>query len=104
MPSYPLGRRVEHDPRSRLFPFTAEAPAKLRTVAHRSYGLPLDQGQLGSCTGNAAAGALNTVPLHRTGGRVLTETQARDLYALATRLDGFEGEWPPTDTGSSGLA
>src|SRR5581483_7719233 len=104
MPSYPLGRRVEHDPRSRLFPFTATAPVKLRTVAHRAYGLPLDQGQLGSCTGNAAVGALNTVPVHHPKDRVLKEPDAVKLYSLATRLDSFEGEYPPDDTGSSGLA
>ena len=101
---YSLGRLVEHDPRSRAYPVLARAPLKLRTVTHRSYGLPLNQGSLGSCTGNAAAGALNTAPLHRNGDRVLREPDAVKLYSAATRLDGFPGEWPPTDSGSSGLA
>lgn len=100
---YPLGRLVEHDERSRAYPVLFSTTV-LKTIAHRSYGLPLDQGNLGSCTGNAAAGALNTAPLHRTAGRVFTERDAIDLYKLATRLDEFDGEYPPDDTGSSGLA
>ncbi len=103
MTPYPLGRRVEHDPRSRNYAFT-QAVAVLKTVSHRSYGLPLDQGNLGSCTGNAAAGALDTVPLHKTGERILREKDAVTLYEAATRLDPWPGSYPPDDTGSSGLA
>lgn len=102
--SYSLGRRVEHDPRSRGFPFVPAAAVPLKTVAHRAYGLPFDQGDLGSCTGNAAAGALNTVPVHKTGSKVLREADAVKLYEAATRLDEFPGAYPPDDTGSSGLA
>lgn len=103
MTPYPLGRRVEHDPRSRNFPSLVTAPV-LKTLAHRSYGLPLDQGNLGSCTGNACAGALNTVPIHHTRERVLKEPDAVKLYSAATVIDGYPGEYPPDDTGSSGLA
>jgi len=99
--TYLLGRIVQHDPRSFGFPAVL-APA-LKTVTHRHYGPALDQGSIGSCTGNAAADALNTVPLRR-GRRLLTEVDAQDLYHQATILDGFPGTWPPTDTGSSGLA
>jgi papain like protease len=101
---YPLGRRVEHDERSRAHPVLAPLAYPLRTLAHRSYGLPLDQIDLGSCTGNAAAGAINTVPCHYTGERVLDEHDAVGLYSLATKLDEFAGTYPPNDTGSSGLA
>ena len=100
MTQYPLGRVVQHDPRSFGFPATLGV---LKTVTHRHYGGVLDQGSTGSCTGNAAADALNTVPL-RNGRRLLTEVDARTLYHEATVLDGFPGTWPPTDTGSSGLA
>lgn len=103
MTPYPLGRRVEHDPRSRDFPVLVTAPV-LRTRAHRSYGLPFDQGNLGSCTGNACAGALNTLPIHRAGEKVLKEPDAVKLYSAATALDEFYGVYPPDDTGSSGLA
>ena len=105
IPGRRLGRNVDHDPRSREYVARMVAQAvKLRTVAHRRYGGPLDQGNLGSCTGNAVAGAINTKPLHKTGGRLLTERDAVDLYELATRLDTFPGTYPPDDTGSSGLA
>jgi hypothetical protein len=98
-----LGRVVEHDPRSFDYP-VLYATTVFKTVAHRSYGLPLDQGDLGSCTGNAAAGAINTVPIHHTGDPVFTERDALRLYGLATQLDSFPGAYPPDDTGSSGLA
>lgn len=100
---FPLGRRVEHDPRSLEFPYEAAA-VPLKTLAHRSYGLPFDQGDLGSCTGNAAAGAINTIPVHYSGEKVLKETDAVSLYELATVFDGYPGTYPPNDTGSSGLA
>ena len=37
-------------------------------------------------------------------GKVLNMQDALDGYSLATKLDPFQGTWPPTDTGSSGLA
>jgi len=101
---YPLGRHVNHDERSRAFPYVPPREVALRTLAHRSYGLPLDQGQLGSCTGNAVAGACNTVPVHATGDPVLTESDAIAIYHIATNLDPFEGSYPPDDTGSDGLS
>ena len=99
-----LGRHVEHDPRSRDFPALVDSAAPLQTVHHRTGGLPLDQGNVGSCTGNACAGALNTQPLHVARGRYLTEVDALALYESATLLDTQPGSYPPTDTGSSGLA
>lgn len=100
-----LGRHIEHDPRSRAFSY--EAPMKtLRTVMHRRRIPILDQGSLGSCTGNAAVGALGTDPIfgklpstHPT----LNEKEAVAVYKAATRLDGVAGVYPPTDTGSTGL-
>lgn len=73
----------------------------------------LDQGDLGSCTGNAGAGALGTDPFYAaTGSAVLPEPDdaqaaerfAIDLYSAATEVDAFAGTYPPDDTGSSGLA
>lgn len=45
----------------------------------------------------------NTVG-NRVMGEVLDMDKAILGYSLATKLDPFEGEWPPEDTGSSGLA
>lgn len=99
----PLGRLVEHDPASRNF----EAPRKagpLQKVAWTRSGSAFDQGQLGSCTGNAMAGVLNTAPFHVKYTRLKTEADAVTLYKRATVIDGFPGAYPPDDTGSSGLA
>jgi hypothetical protein len=41
---------------------------------------------------------------NRVAGEVLDMDCAHAIYSLASSLDPFEGSWPPTDTGSSGLA
>lgn len=73
----------------------------------------LDQGQLGSCTGNAGTGALGTQPFYDAVGRTVlpapgdaaaAEDYAVQLYKDATVVDGYPGIYPPDDTGSSGLA
>jgi hypothetical protein len=100
-----LGRHVEHDPRSREFAVGISVPTtKLKSVHHRRYGGIFNQGNVGSCTGNAMAGALNTAPLHKPKTPDLKEADAVALYSLATRLDSISGTYPPQDTGSSGLA
>ena len=105
IPDKRLGRHVEHDPRSRQHAYGATlAPAALVRVHHRVYGGVLSQGQIGSCTGNATAGAINTAGLHVVGHATLKEPEALGIYELATVLDEFEGSYPPTDTGSSGLS
>ncbi len=78
-----LGRHVEHDPRSRNF----EAPQapQVISVRHQATGLPLDQGQIGSCTANALCGALDSAP-DFAGGALRSETDAVQLYELETRL------------------
>jgi len=100
-----LGRHIEHDPRSRDFAYDVKV-ADLVAVEHKRHGSIFDQGQLGSCTGNAACGAKNTEPLYHSGStHLIPESGAVDIYSLATRLDGMsDGYYPPTDTGSSGLA
>jgi hypothetical protein len=103
VPGKRLGRHVEHDPRSREHAFGVTI-APFKTVHHRRYRGPFDQGDLGSCTGNAAAGAINTSPIHNPRAKLLTEQEAIDLYELATQLDDIPGQYPPDDTGSSGLA
>jgi hypothetical protein len=106
MPKHPLGRIVEHDPRSLYYP--APKTEQPRSAHWRHYGRILDQGQLGSCTGNAMTQWLMTGEAfrgrHHRPGRYLTETEAVRIYSAATKIDGAEGEYPPDDTGSSGLA
>ena len=73
----------------------------------------LDQGNLGSCSGNAGTGALGTQPFYDAAGKSVLpaaadasalEAFAVQLYSDATVVDGYPGTYPPDDTGSSGLA
>jgi hypothetical protein len=99
---YPLGRNVEHDPRSRMFSFTPRAEVPIRTKSWTRYGPVLDQGNVGACTGFAAAHAMNCKPNYVKGEGTLDNLQALGIYSVATALDEFPGTWMPTDTGSSG--
>lgn len=95
----PLGRHLEHDEASRAFP--AERATVLKSAKHKRTRKPFDQGDLGSCTGNAMCGVLVTQPWKHTK---FSENTAVELYELATTLDNVPGAYPPDDTGSSGLA
>ena len=56
-----LGRHVEHDNRSKQFAFLGKRVKPEKKTTHwTSAAAPLDQGELGSCTGNALAQWLNT--------------------------------------------
>lgn len=113
MPTRPaLGRHVEHDPRSLNYAHGVLPTTAIKSVDWTRRAPIFDQKSLGSCTGNAAAGLLCTDSATRTGltsvtldGHVLPidEDLAVRIYSLATHLDQFQGTYPPTDTGSSGL-
>jgi hypothetical protein len=119
-----LGRFVDHDPRSLAYAHGVLPQSALTTTSWTRRIPVLDQGQLGSCTGNAATGLLGTDSAGRMGAvtvtisaagaaashgafqageHVLDEAFAVSLYSLATVLDGAPGQYPPADTGSSGL-
>ncbi|MEV5953720.1 hypothetical protein AB0M11_08075, partial [Streptomyces sp. NPDC051987] len=50
-----LGRHIEHDPRSRAYALSEDLLPSTYTSAVHTVRIPvLDQGSLGSCTGNAA--------------------------------------------------
>ena len=101
--TYVLGRHLEpnHEAASRAYP--AERAPALKTVTWAHHGPILDQGQLGSCTGNATVDVLMTEPIYRSTVQ-LDEASARQVYSQATHLDRYPGAWPPTDTGSNGLS
>lgn len=119
-----LGRHVEHDPRSLAYAHGVLPKSAIKSVEWARRIPILDQGNLGSCTGNAATGVLGTDSAGRTasttvtisaagaaashglfttGEHTLDEDFAVALYSLATILDGVSGKYPPTDTGSTGL-
>jgi hypothetical protein len=93
-----LGRHVLHDPRSREF--QAARASKVISVTHAASGLPLNQGEIGSCTANALCGALDSAPDNKSGN-LYDETKAVQLYELETKLEGEP--YPPNDPGGSGL-
>jgi len=101
-----FGRHVQHDERSRAFAVMIADGYRPQGIEWIRYSPILDQGNLGSCTGNAMAGWLGCSPHVSTPEDALKfdEDYAIRLYSLATRLDEFRGEYPPDDTGSSGLA
>lgn len=110
----PLGRHVEHDSRSLNYLFRSPRHVTIQSVRHQEFSPVIDQGQLGSCTGNAAESAAGCDPVFSVIPDSVTakpgsdagadEQQAIALYHAATVLDGFRGTYPPDDTGSTGLA
>lgn len=98
-----LGRLVEHDEKSRFF--QALKAVTPRSVLWGHHAPVLDQGDRGSCTGNATAQLINTdfFAKSRNHGQYLIESDALKIYELGTKLDDIPGAYPPDDTGSSGL-
>lgn len=103
VPGKRLGRNLNFDERSKGFRAPVEGVelvSKTWERRVRSY----DQGDLGSCTGNATAGMLMTSPYRVWGAPTLKEANAVQIYSIATQIDNYDGSYPPEDTGSSGLA
>ena len=103
VPGKRLGRHVRHDSRNRRYAWqrSGSAPASQMWARH---GDVLDQGNLGSCTGNALVGALECDPVFGSlppAHPALDETLAVAVYSAAEKLDGGAG-YPPEDNGSSG--
>lgn len=118
-----MGRHVNHDPRAAAYALPVRPRSAIQSVHwSRAVGV-FDQGQLGSCTGNAGTGILGTSSVTGSGATSVTispagarashgifaaetygvnEDFAVRLYELATRIDPFPGSYPPTDTGSDG--
>lgn len=107
-----LGRHVRHDSRSLLFRAPTSDLGSLQSIRHEAHIPTLDQGQLGSCTGNASTLCIATGSLWnpRVEARLsvndaeLDEQFAVALYSAATMQDNFDGYYPPVDTGSDGLS
>jgi hypothetical protein len=102
-----LGRYVRHDPRSLAYPVMHASAPKPVAILHERRTPILDQGNLGSCTGNAGTGMLGCEPFFDTTpvrGLSLNEAYAVKLYSDATKADDQPGSYPPMDTGSNGLA
>jgi len=111
-----LGRHLWLDSRSLSYMVENDVQEMARPLANQDWErvlVILDQGTLGSCTGNAGTGALGTQPFYdaigqdvlpKAGDSTAAEEFAVQLYSDATAADGYPGDYPPDDTGSSGLA
>lgn len=99
-----LKRHIHHDSRSRNFAYNTTGGV-ITTVTHNRHIPILDQGNLGSCTGNAGIGAVACDPVYSSAVRkyTLDENGAIQLYSDAEVLDGGPG-YPPEDEGSTGLS
>lgn len=103
----PLGRHVMVDSRSAAYVFRPVATVPVMSTTWTRNAPIFDQGNLGSCTGNAITGALSCAPLWPAlpkGHPTLDEAEAVRLYGLATQLDGYPGSYPPDDSGSDGTS
>jgi hypothetical protein len=111
-----LGRHLWLDARSLSYMVENDGHAMGKGLVSKKWEriIPiLNQGQLGSCTGNAGTGALGTQPFYDKCGHstfaaasdaAALEDFAVSLYSDATAVDPYPGTYKPTDTGSSGLA
>jgi hypothetical protein len=103
-----LNRHVYHDSRSKNFAFNT-AGLSLVNTKHTRHIPVLDQGNVGSCVGNAAIGTLATdtlysnLPTKPKKSYTLDENGALSVYSDCEVLDG-DGPYPPNDYGTYGLS
>lgn len=116
-----LGRIQHHDPRNLNYAHSVLPKSAIKSVTWARHTPILDQGSIGSCTGNALTGALGTDSAGRTAtAQVTVKADSKNIfkastytldenfavmaYELNTRLDDIKGQYKPDDTGSSGPA
>lgn len=107
-----LKRHIHHDSESRRYAFDTSG-LSIVSAKHERRIPVLDQGDLGSCTGNAGIGCLGTDPFYTdvqsepTIRYTFDEDGAVALYGDATKLDDYPGGYYAPgwqDTGSDGLS
>lgn len=100
----PLGRNVYHDSRNLAYRYRRSAPVLVTRLHTRNIPI-LNQGNVGSCTGNGEVGCLGTSPnweaLTTAQQGKMNEAMALAIYSGAETIDG-DGPYPPNDNGSSG--
>lgn len=102
VPGKRLGRHVDTALREAAQPYAGPRKTVASVTWERNIPI-LDQGDVGSCTGNAMTGALGTGLLYAAlpAGITLDEAEALKLYCAAENIDG-DGPYPPNDNGSTG--
>lgn len=103
-PNHRLGRHIQFDERSRGFSVQKLCHTDpIRDCVWVRKKHAFNQGNTGSCTGNAVVGLLVTEPFVPWFSLV-SEVTAMSIYRQATTLDDIPGAYPPEDTGSTILA
>jgi len=109
-----LGRKLQHDPKSREHAFTGAEP-RPRHIRHAMNAPHVDQFYLGGCVGFSGTNWLNTTKAsrnrlnfnsavhHRKTINYLNNNDGIENYHEATVYDPFPGQYPPTDEGSSAI-
>lgn len=107
LPYHPLlGRHIEHHEASKRFLVPAKATATFTVVKYTGIAPILNQGNLGACTGYSCTALYsyiepNLATLPSTPEE--WDALAKKVYSVGTQNDEFDGEYPPDDTGSSGI-
>lgn len=100
----PLGRNVNHDSRNLWYRHRRAAPVLVTRLHTRNIPI-LDQGNVGSCTGDGEVGCIGSSPLWESLSAEwrakLNQPLAYQIYSGAEDIDG-DGPYPPNDNGSSG--
>lgn len=102
IPDKRLGRHID---RPEGFSLRTPATTVPKSVLWTRHCGPYNQGNVGSCTGNAGVGTLMSDPFW-VPGRNFNETNAVNIYEDATRYSSTPelGYYKPNDVGSSGPA
>lgn len=101
-----LGRHIDHDERNRDHGIMVRDGQRFVSTLWQPLGKLLDQGDTGSCTGQAADGWRGCSPnvASVADAEKYDEAHAMKIYTLATELDNIPGYYPVQDTGSTGNA
>lgn len=105
---HPLGRNVNHDPQNRSYAIVTPEPLPTTSFRHRRYGTCVNQGGIGMCVIGATAHIFNCHPFRANfAARKIpcyTTAWLEPRYELVTRADPYQGEYPPTDTGTDAVS
>jgi hypothetical protein len=102
-PEHGLGRHIHRPDGFEARLLETQDPTTIQNVTWLRQCAAFNQGSVGSCTGNAAAGCAMTQSFF-VPGRTFGEPTALWIYSKATTYNGGGGTYPPDDTGSSGPA
>jgi len=102
-PEHGLGRHIHRPDGFETRMVESQDPTTIQNVTWQRQCAAFNQGSVGSCTGNAAAGCAMTQSFF-VPSRSFGEPTALWIYSEATKYNGGGGTYPPDDTGSSGPA